>query len=71
MFGLDHHGHGSSEGEPALVENFEDLLSDLDLVVDRATATHPGVPLALLGHSLGGLIATRYAQTRATSSPAW
>ncbi len=26
VFGLDHHGHGSSEGEPALVEDFEDLL---------------------------------------------
>jgi alpha-beta hydrolase superfamily lysophospholipase len=64
VFGLDHHGHGSSEGEPALVEDFEDLLSDLDLVVDRAAAAHPDVPLALLGHSLGGLIATRYAQTR-------
>jgi alpha-beta hydrolase superfamily lysophospholipase len=62
--GLDHHGHGSSEGEAALVEDFGDLLSDLDLVVDRAAATHPGVPLILLGHSLGGLIATRYAQTR-------
>jgi alpha-beta hydrolase superfamily lysophospholipase len=62
--GLDHHGHGTSEGEAALVEDFGDLLSDLDLVVDRSAATHPGVPLVLLGHSLGGLIATRYAQTR-------
>lgn len=64
VFGLDHHGHGESEGERALVEDFSDLLADLDLVVDRAAAAHPGVPLVLLGHSLGGLIATRYAQTR-------
>ena len=64
VHGLDHHGHGGSEGERALVEDFGALLADLDLVVDRAAAAHPGVPLVLLGHSLGGLIATRYAQTR-------
>ena len=61
---LDHHGHGESEGERALVEDFEVYLDDLEQVVRRARAEHPDVPLVLLGHSLGGLIATRYAQAR-------
>ena len=64
VYGLDHLGHGESEGERALVEDFGDFLADLDHVVARAAAAHPGVPVVLLGHSMGGLIATRYAQTR-------
>jgi alpha-beta hydrolase superfamily lysophospholipase len=63
VYGLDHLGHGESDGERALVEDFGDLLADLDLVVERARAAHPDVPLVLMGHSMGGLIATRYAQT--------
>jgi len=64
VYGLDHHGHGGSEGERALVEDFDVYLDDLEQVVRRARAEHPDVPLVLLGHSLGGLIATRYAQAR-------
>ena len=64
VYGLDHHGHGESEGERALVEDFDVYLDDLEQVVRRARAEHPDVPLVLLGHSLGGLIATRYAQAR-------
>ena len=29
---------------------------------ERATAEHPDLPVVLIGHSLGGVIATRYAQ---------
>ena len=60
VYGLDHLGHGESDGERALVEDFADVLADLDRLVDRAAAEHPGVPLVLLGHSMGGLIATRF-----------
>ena len=35
---------------------------DLHDVADAARAEHPGLPVALIGHSMGGLIATRYAQ---------
>ena len=57
---LDHRGHGRSEGTRALVE-VADVVSDLDSLVEAVAATHPGVPLFLLGHSMGGLIATEYA----------
>ncbi|HEX2085734.1 MAG TPA: alpha/beta hydrolase [Solirubrobacteraceae bacterium] len=62
VYANDHLGHGRSEGERALVEDGEDFSSDLHLVVRRAREEHPGLPLVLLGHSMGGLIATRYVQ---------
>ncbi|WP_372788982.1 lysophospholipase [Paraconexibacter sp.] len=62
VYAPDHHGHGRSEGERALVENIEHAVSDLDQVADIAQAAYPGLPVVLLGHSMGGIIATRYAQ---------
>lgn len=64
VYAPDHHGHGRSAGERALVEDLMHAVSDLDEVVDIAEADNPGLPLVLLGHSMGGIIATRYAQTR-------
>ena len=57
---LDHRGHGRSEGSRAFVE-VEDVVADLDRLVDGAATTYQGLPLFLLGHSMGGLIATEYA----------
>jgi alpha-beta hydrolase superfamily lysophospholipase len=58
----DHHGHGRSEGERALVDDLDKGVDDLHLVAKRAGEKHPGLPTVLIGHSMGGLIATRYAQ---------
>ena len=62
VYAPDHLGHGRSEGERAHVEDGEDFTADLHEVAIRARAAHPGLPVVLLGHSMGGLIATRYAQ---------
>jgi alpha-beta hydrolase superfamily lysophospholipase len=62
---LDHHGHGRSDGERASVSDPQDFIDDLDALVDRVTARHPELPVVLIGHSMGGLIATRYAQQHA------
>jgi len=54
----DLRGFGRSAGTRAYVDGFEVFLDDLALLVsDRAV---PGVPLVLVGHSLGGLIALSY-----------
>lgn len=60
--GPDHVGHGLSDGERVLIESFDDVVADLHVVADGLRADHPGLPLVLLGHSMGGLIAARYAQ---------
>jgi alpha-beta hydrolase superfamily lysophospholipase len=57
---LDHRGHGRSEGARSLVE-IDPVVVDLDALVDAAAATYGRLPLFLLGHSMGGLIATEYA----------
>jgi alpha-beta hydrolase superfamily lysophospholipase len=58
----DHRGHGRTGGATGLVADGEAITSDLHEVSDAARAAHPGLPVALIGHSMGGLIATRYAQ---------
>src|SRR3954466_9571368 len=62
VYAPDHYGHGRSDGERALAEDLEGAVDDLHLVAERAAADHPGLPVALIGHSMGGLIAARYAQ---------
>ena len=57
----DHRGHGRSDGPRALIEDMDDVVADVDTLVDRAAAAEPGVPVFMLGHSMGGLIALRYA----------
>lgn len=62
VYAPDHHAHGRSAGTPALVEDGEVLVTDAHTVADRARADHPGLPLVVIGHSMGGVVATRFVQ---------
>jgi alpha-beta hydrolase superfamily lysophospholipase len=62
VYAPDHRGHGRTDGATGLVEDGEAITSDLHDVADAARAEHPSLAVALIGHSMGGLIATRYAQ---------
>lgn len=53
----DHHGHGESTGARGGLPGELRLVDDLALVIDEARRANPGLPLVLLGHSLGGLVA--------------
>lgn len=54
-------GHGLSSGAPGSLPDEHRLLDDLATVLDRSrAAVAPGLPVVLLGHSLGGLIAARF-----------
>lgn len=59
-YALDLRGRGESEGERFYVEEFSDYLTDVDLLVDIARSENPGLPVYVLGHSAGGVIATSY-----------
>ncbi|GHB31922.1 lysophospholipase [Streptomyces viridiviolaceus] len=62
VYGPDHTGHGRSAGERVLIEDFEDVVTDVHAVAELARAAHPDLPVVVIGHSMGGLIAARYAQ---------
>lgn len=58
-------GHGRSPGRRGHVDSFEaDHLGAVDALVRRVETERPDMPLVLVGHSLGGLIAARWAQRR-------
>jgi alpha-beta hydrolase superfamily lysophospholipase len=58
--GYDQHGHGESHGARGALPNDSCLLEDLAEVLDETRARMaPDVPLILLGHSMGGLVAAR------------
>lgn len=60
--GFDLRGHGLSDGERGHTPSWQQYLDDLDRFLERATTA--GRPLFLMGHSLGGGLALRYALER-------
>jgi alpha-beta hydrolase superfamily lysophospholipase len=59
--GYDQYGHGESGGPRGGLPNDDRLLVDLADVVDATRIRLPdGVPLILLGHSMGGLVVGRF-----------
>jgi len=61
VYALDLRGRGRSDGERFYVQKFADYTSDVDSLVMRAKSSEPGLPIFLLGHSAGGVIACIYA----------
>lgn len=54
---LDHRGHGRSEGARAFVRSYDELMRDMVRFRALVEEQHPGLPLVILGHSMGGNIA--------------
>jgi alpha-beta hydrolase superfamily lysophospholipase len=63
----DHRGHGRSGGPRTHVDRFDEYLDDLDAALAHVQAAHPGLPLVLLGHSMGGLVVTAHLAQRGTA----
>jgi len=62
VYAVDHIGHGLSDGERVLIDDFEKVVDDFRLLDLTARREHPDLPVVLVGHSMGGMIAARYAQ---------
>jgi alpha-beta hydrolase superfamily lysophospholipase len=59
--GYDQYGHGDSGGVRGALPNATRLLDDLvDMVESGRSRAGPGVPLLLLGHSMGGLVCASF-----------
>ncbi|MFH1003159.1 MAG: alpha/beta hydrolase [Chloroflexota bacterium] len=60
LYAHDQRGHGQSPGKHGYVKRFADFTGDLNAFLGLIRRRHPGTPVFLVGHSVGGLIATVY-----------
>lgn len=58
---LDHRGHGKSDGKRAYLKSYDEFMRDLVQFRALIEAEHPGKPLVVLGHSMGGNLAVGHA----------
>lgn len=61
VYGLDHQGHGESKGKRGYIERFSHFVDDLATFLRLVRRKHPATRVFLVGHSVGGTIATTYA----------
>ncbi|BDA85628.1 lysophospholipase [Aureimonas sp. SA4125] len=67
VYAHDHRGHGSTSAPDAPLKRFASsrggpkLVADAFAVQDHADIEHHGLPVLVLGHSMGGLVAVNYA----------
>jgi alpha-beta hydrolase superfamily lysophospholipase len=67
VYSLDHQGFGRSGGQRGHINRFTDYLPDIHRLVQMARAEQQGRPVAIFGHSMGGLISLVYALVLPTS----
>ncbi len=60
VYGIDHIGHGKSDGTRVFVNRFEDFTNTLKNYFDMIQEWQPQKPIFLVGHSMGGLIGSIY-----------
>jgi len=60
VYAIDLPGRGQSEGERYYIQDYKDIVTDIDRFLDLARSAHPTIPIFLLGHSAGGVFASVY-----------
>nr|WP_184217581.1 alpha/beta hydrolase [Granulicella aggregans] len=60
VYAIDLRGRGKSDGERFYVETFEDYVDDVEALMDIVKAREAGLPILMLGHSAGGVVACLY-----------
>lgn len=71
VYAIDHQGFGRSGGQRGHVNHFHDYAKDVHRLNALVRAEQPGQPIAVFGHSMGGLISLDYAQTYPTDVDYW
>lgn len=59
IYGWDLRGHGRSEGKRGVASDLFDFCEDMKIFFKHVKAQQTGLPIFLLGHSMGGLICNR------------
>jgi alpha-beta hydrolase superfamily lysophospholipase len=60
VYGIDHVGHGKSDGEREMVEDFDDFTDTLSIFYKMVAQWQTDTPIFILGHSMGGLLSSYY-----------
>jgi alpha-beta hydrolase superfamily lysophospholipase len=60
VYGIDHLGHGKSDGTRVYVKLFNDYTNTLKVYFDMMLRWQPDKPIILVGNSMGGLISAVY-----------
>jgi acylglycerol lipase len=60
VYGMDHPGHGKSDGTRKYVDRFEDFIDNVISYFCRIQGWQGDKPIFLVGHSMGGLIGAVY-----------
>jgi len=58
---LDHRGHGHSAGQRVFIRRFDEYVNDLHAYFEQVRAQRPDAPLFIYGHSMGSIVALRFA----------
>ena len=57
IYANDHRGHGRSSGVRNFVETFDEYIEDEKILYNIISKDQPKIPIFMLGHSMGSLIA--------------
>ncbi|MFN8578588.1 MAG: alpha/beta hydrolase [Candidatus Sericytochromatia bacterium] len=64
VYAFDLRGHGYSRGEKVWVNSFDEYIDDLDLFYKRIKEKEKNKKIFIMGHSMGGAIATLFAMEK-------
>ncbi len=71
VYAGDHQGFGRSGGQRGHVNHFHDYAKDVHRLNGLVHSEQPEKPIAVFGHSMGGLITLDYAQTYPQDAECW
>ena len=60
VYGFDLRGHGRSPGQRGHIQSWDEYRGDLRAFLQKVSSQEPTLPVFLLGHSMGALIALDY-----------
>ena len=60
VYALDHSGHGKSDGDRCYIGRFSQFTDGVGLLLEKVREENPDSLVFLVGHSMGGLIATHF-----------
>lgn len=61
VYAYDHRGRGKSDGPRQFINDISEYTNDLGVVMGIVKGRQPGLPVFLLGHSMGGVISCTWA----------